>query len=127
MRQEHKDTLLEYIEKTDQELTPELKKIWLKALRSGKYRQTRSSLRTHEGYCCLGVLAEVSGDFASHKYEYSYNYKFFHKDYGQAHDASTTCLPEEYLPSPLQNVLITMNDIHGCSFEEIADFIEEYL
>ena len=32
---------------------------WLDALRSGKYRQASESLRTNEGYCCLGVACDV--------------------------------------------------------------------
>lgn len=35
---------------------------WLKALRSGKYKQGQGMLRDHSGaYCCLGVLCEVLG------------------------------------------------------------------
>jgi hypothetical protein len=41
------------------ELNPNAKK-WVEALRSGKYTQTRRYLRTHQGYCCLGVACEVA-------------------------------------------------------------------
>ena len=34
-------------------------KQWVKALRSGKYKQTRGQLRGKRGYCCLGVLCDV--------------------------------------------------------------------
>lgn len=34
---------------------------WVKALRSGKYKQTKSELKDNNGYCCLGVLCEISG------------------------------------------------------------------
>ncbi len=34
---------------------------WVEALRSGKYRQAKSRLRTDKGMCCLGVLAAVAG------------------------------------------------------------------
>lgn len=39
---------------------------WIKALRSGKYKQTSEVLRQTDengkvGHCCLGVLAEISG------------------------------------------------------------------
>jgi hypothetical protein len=38
-----------------------LKREWLKALRSGKYKQGRSILRTqYDEYCCLGVLCDVA-------------------------------------------------------------------
>jgi hypothetical protein len=36
-----------------------IKKLWIKALRSGKYEQDTGWLRTAEGYCCLGVLCEL--------------------------------------------------------------------
>ena len=39
----------------------EYRDAWIEALRSGKYKQARSALRTNEGHCCLGVYAEVRG------------------------------------------------------------------
>lgn len=35
-------------------------KLWVDALRSGKYKQTRKVLSDGEGYCCLGVACEVA-------------------------------------------------------------------
>lgn len=35
-------------------------KKWVKALRSGKYQQTIGSLKNVDGYCCLGVLCDIS-------------------------------------------------------------------
>src|SRR5262245_39316984 len=40
-------------------MNPEVKALWLKALRSGKYQQTREKLRDENGYCCLGVLCDL--------------------------------------------------------------------
>lgn len=48
-------------------LKPEIKKVWLSALRSGKFRQCKSRLKKSTGvegrgkysYCCLGVLCEI--------------------------------------------------------------------
>ncbi len=34
---------------------------WVAALRSGTYPQTRGVFKGVDGYCCLGVLAEVRG------------------------------------------------------------------
>jgi len=34
-------------------------KKWVKALRSGKYKQSREMLKNSGGYCCLGVLCEI--------------------------------------------------------------------
>ena len=41
---------------------------WADALESGEYPQIKSFLHTADGYCCLGVLCELSG-FASWKEE----------------------------------------------------------
>jgi hypothetical protein len=38
---------------------PDLKRDWIAALRSGKFKQGTSSLNGPEGYCCLGVLCEL--------------------------------------------------------------------
>jgi hypothetical protein len=35
-------------------------KLWLKALRSGKYKQTKGVLKDSIGYCCLGVASELA-------------------------------------------------------------------
>ncbi len=41
-------------------MNPEIKKEWVKALKSGKYKQGRRELKTKESeYCCLGVLCEL--------------------------------------------------------------------
>lgn len=32
---------------------------WIKALRSGDYKQTKATLRDTEGFCCLGVLCDI--------------------------------------------------------------------
>ena len=38
------------------------RKLWVEALRSGKYRQGKNVLRTSsDEMCCLGVLADISG------------------------------------------------------------------
>lgn len=34
---------------------------WIQALRSGEYRQAPGHLKDSDGYCCLGVLCEISG------------------------------------------------------------------
>lgn len=36
-----------------------VKQLWLKALRSGKYKQGRNNLRTEDEFCCLGVLCDL--------------------------------------------------------------------
>jgi len=41
-------------------MKPEIKTKWVAALRSGKYIQTKNYLKFNDGYCCLGVLCEIS-------------------------------------------------------------------
>ena len=36
-----------------------IKKDWIDALRSNKYSQTKSWLKTGQGFCCLGVLTDI--------------------------------------------------------------------
>jgi hypothetical protein len=37
----------------------EIAKKWIEALRSGKYEQSRGTLKTFSGYCYLGVLYDI--------------------------------------------------------------------
>jgi hypothetical protein len=36
-----------------------IKKLWIKALKSGKYEQATSQLRDGDAFCCLGVLCDL--------------------------------------------------------------------
>ena len=43
-------------------MKPKIKALWVAALRSGKYVQCNGRLHLEgDGYCCLGVLRELSG------------------------------------------------------------------
>ena len=46
---------------TIHKLNPERKRIWVAALRSGKFRQTVGKLADAAGYCCYGVACVLSG------------------------------------------------------------------
>ena len=37
----------------------DLKKKWIEALRSGRFKQGKNALKTNDKHCCLGVLCEV--------------------------------------------------------------------
>lgn len=43
----------------NQKMKPSVKKKWLSALRSGKYKQTQKTLKDSNGHCCLGVLCDI--------------------------------------------------------------------
>lgn len=111
---------------------------WVEALRSGRYKQSMRELRNVRGYCCLGVLCEISG--LGEWRENNVNNYLHAFDFLNA----TTILPEqvqelvemknpngEIMDSANTNTrydenvcLATMND-RGSSFEDIAKVIEE--
>lgn len=41
-------------------MDPEIKAKWVEALRSGEYEQTTEILHSKKGFCCLGVLLDIS-------------------------------------------------------------------
>lgn len=106
----------------------EHRKLWVEALRSGKYTQATERLRKDGGMCCLGVACDISGLGAW-------------DDSGDYHIANyapaTTILPPGvrdwlglgdsgsrfYTASGATRQLSAMND-GGATFEVIADLIE---
>ena len=132
-------------------LDPKVKQLWLEALRSGKYEQTRECLRDQHGYCCLGVLQDLYIQHTSYA-------DWIEIVDGEPHDIGYDEFPEVgcnqwAFPSLLQTnftwtlrntvsnlytfskdpnserlgrgSLPAMND-NGSSFSEIADIIEEH-
>jgi hypothetical protein len=94
------------------------RKKWVKALRSGKYRQTKHYLVNGGAYCCLGVLASLAGV----------------SDERMASEVALRFFPEAMEFVGLKEIagefdggkdacLAVRND-HGASFSEIADIIE---
>jgi hypothetical protein len=132
-------------------LPVKFKEKWIKALRSGKYLQCTDSLMgtayskeecdeydnvikesdiLGEGYCCLGVAGKICGldmdEWGS---------------VGMLNDVDSNYLPSELpeiLTKPYHTIrrdgkemsvagkLASMND-EGCTFNEIADYIEKNL
>lgn len=111
-------------------MDPKLKKAWVKALRSGEYKQGRGHMceDTPEGprYCCLGVLVDIAHDgdwvldpnITTWKIDNNFDPSF------QASFPSNKFLNEVELNRDTADEVAHMND-DGKSFEEIADFIEE--
>lgn len=97
-----------------------LKLKWIKALRSGRYKQATSSLRQEGAYCCLGVLANVAGcrwlaDEPILK----------GKAVGLRSDEGAYLSPVQFdISSRTQKKLAEFND-DGKTFDEIADYIEK--
>lgn len=95
-------------------MDPKIKSDWLKALRSGEYKQTCGIMKDAKGFCCLGVLCAIQGETFE----------------GLTRDAlNTSYVAPQYaagLEKYQQEGLAGKND-HDWSFAEIADYIEEKL
>jgi hypothetical protein len=99
-------------------------KLWITALRSGEYRQTKATLQDENGYCCLGVACKL----------------FIPEDKQKlnADGYLVGSMPDEQLHVPkwlkgisndffikTEKCLSGLNDIDGLSFNEIADLLEQ--
>lgn len=90
-----------------------LKAKWIKALRSGEFKQTRGVLRRSSagsrGYCCLGVLKTLDPKIRKARN-------------GDEILSPATC----GLSKEVQNILARKND-KGSGFKAIADYIEKHV
>jgi hypothetical protein len=121
-------------------MNPEVKTKWLEALRSGRFAQTRGKLhRKNDGYCCLGVLAEVLGctwQTVEGKNDGDQMFPFLDGineaklgtiDQSEINNIlGDTLLQKAALKPRQQSALAEMND-NGRTFAEIADYIEATL
>lgn len=103
-------------------LDPADKDLWLKALRSGEYKQGQTALRRGDEYCCLGVLCEVKGVRRQPMVEGSDLYEY---SSGEGNIGSTGWIPDDVMtfPRKVQLDLADMND-RGTTFVKIANYIE---
>jgi hypothetical protein len=106
---------------------------WVAALRSKRWKQTQGTLKDEHGNCCLGVLCEVLNKrYVLRVYDGKYEF-----------DGSTATLPHDVRQraqiktgeaAPFRRVTIdgatfySLADANdgGCTFEQIADWIEEH-
>ena len=128
------------------------KQKWIRALRSGKYKQTQGTLQgeiiaededgyenpTDEiGFCCLGVLLDVQktlgGRWEYDEYIFPVKPDDVDSEYCDSfedrleNELSSIALDKLGIPNPIHATLIRMNDVEKKSFTEIADYIEENL
>jgi DNA-binding NarL/FixJ family response regulator len=117
-----------------------IKNLWIKALRSGEFKQCRGYLAKDGKYCALGVLSVLAliegectyneedgvGKFDNRRFRLSYNVMKW---------AGIAQQDERFLDSKEHEVLIMMNnkktsvlELNDCgkSFKEIARIIEIY-
>lgn len=99
-------------------MTPEDKKKWVDALRSGKYVQGHGCLRSDDQYCCLGVALDVLHPEKWRKVQNRW------RDVDRDDDQLLSDATIEIIGfSDDQGTLAEMND-DGTPFAEIADWIE---
>lgn len=107
-------------------------KLWVKALRSGEYKQTRKTLkgrptfgdRTGTGFCCLGVVCDLAAKDGGAQWEpspYGVGKKFYMGEDGNLPRAIGDFLGIQ----PWVSELVDLNDDKKASFKEIADYIEK--
>jgi hypothetical protein len=109
---------------TSNKLDKKIKNKWIKALRSGKYKQTRVGTlynKDSDAYCCLGVLQKCltgkveSGDTPSTRW-YAANGLTCIK-WGKINNRGDT----------IEERLISLNDFAHKSFSYIAGWIDKNL
>ena len=116
-------------------MNPKVKKLWVEALRSGKYKQFRGRLRSsNNSFCVLGVLCNLHAEAHPEIAATQTNMSVY---LGQSHDLPGAVEdwsgfnPLAFLNGgtrryPYYARLITMNDEWKYSFERLADIIEAY-
>ena len=98
----------------------EMRKRWVEALRSGKYKQARKVLRSSEDFfCCLGVACDIADASVWHQ----------RKDFTYWYRESRLSLLKETrdlfgLTIDQTDYLAEQNDL-GATFEDIANTIEK--
>ena len=102
----------------------EVRKAWVKALRSGQYKQGQHSLCTNKRYCCLGVLAELAVQYGvAKKLSNLYDGREGFLSSGIMDWVGLQTDSGRYMKGYNTTSLALMND-QGMSFTDIADIIE---
>lgn len=108
-------------------MNKEIKEKWIKALRSGEYKQGKNVLRRRDNtFCCLGVLCDLyikeTGKLQWKDSDHEYLFQI---------DENTCFLPLDVRKwsdlTQKRATLMEMNDELDKSFNEIADYIEKEL
>lgn len=108
-------------------MNPEIKINWLKALRSGQFKQGKKQLKVDtvrgSNYCCLGVLCEIQ---KVEQIKYGTNVYFIFNNYQAKEFPLSSFLHQCEIPFQTASCLADMND-RDHTFESIADYIEKHL
>jgi hypothetical protein len=107
----------------------QVRKLWVEALRSGKYQQARGVLskklspsKGGQGFCCLGVLCELAVKYKIISEPTLSGNQFFYD--GQNEVLSSKVRHWVGLKTILSTCLTSLNDHDKKTFKTIADVIE---
>ena len=108
-------------------LDPKFKAKWVKALRSGRYKQTDNTLREinskgESRYCCLGVACNII-DRKAWRTDFAFA-DDYHLAWGKYPSNETRHL--KFVTSAVGSKHSQMND-SGSTFKDIADWIDKNL
>lgn len=95
-------------------MNPEVKAMWLDALRSGEYEQTFSRLRDEKGYCCLGVLCDLHAQTTGGEWNMTELWKLRYLGEG----ATLPALVEQWAGLDNDNPIIGTHEVIGAVVDE---------
>lgn len=106
-------------------MDPQVKALWVEALRSGKYKQGQGFLEADGCNCCLGVLARVKNIPVKDDVD---AYKLFVFE-GDRQSGRAGTIPDDFcgIEYYVAERLAEMNDSQNHDFLAIADYIESNL
>lgn len=109
-------------------MNKQVKQKWVKALKSGKYKQGRSKLRNlNNEFCCIGVLCDLY--LKENKQKWLKNEDNFYLKFENNfnHTATIPSVVKEWSELDDPWAFYTMNDRDNTTFPEIALYIENGL
>lgn len=120
-------------------MNPKVKRRWIQNLRNRKYKQGTRMLRTaNDKFCCLGVLCDLyinSKEGNNIKWDMDEDSQQMGPDIARINGTLPACV-REWAGLPANDIkdmdkiiddLVTMNDIDGKKFYQIAKYIEKNL
>lgn len=105
--------------------TPAFKALWVKALRSGEFKQARKCLRSGENnFCCMGVALNLIDPYGWRHPRGNGSVDWRSCD---TNEIGTSLREALQIEGTTARRLADMNDLNGASFKQIADWIEANL
>jgi hypothetical protein len=110
---------------TNFKMSPKIRHKWIKALKSGKYKQCRRAIRIGDRYDVIGVLCDVLYPkewLVIHQTHYTPK---GWKDHGIYTHKLNRVLYEAQISDDNFNKLCKLNDVDQLSFAQIAEWISQ--